>query len=99
MATRIALTIQDTMSFWNDELGSFLFDPNGYAPTNTFLYEVPDAWIANGTLTTEGFERIFQYLYGPGWLAGNGDGSKYQVLKREVAIVAPDDPRTFKPVS
>ncbi|MBS2030935.1 MAG: hypothetical protein JST54_23730 [Deltaproteobacteria bacterium] len=99
MAVRVAVTIQDTMAFWNDDLGAFLHDPNGYSPTNTFLYEVPDAWVANGTLTPDGFENVFKYLYGPAWRGGNGDGSQYVVLRKEAATVADDDPRTFKPIS
>lgn len=96
---RIELTHKDAMAFWNDALGAYLHDPNGYSPTNTFLYEVPDAWVAQGTLTPEGFERVFKYLYGPDWKAGNGDGSQYVVLSSVARVVGADDPRTFKPVT
>jgi len=95
MATRIELTHKDTMAFWNDDFGAFLHDPNGYSPTNTFLYEVPDAWVANGTLTPDGFERVHAHLYGATWKSGNGDGSQYVVLDSKAKVVAADDPRTF----
>jgi hypothetical protein len=46
MATRIEVTIKDTMAFWNDDLGTYHFDPKGYTPTITRVYEVPGEWVA-----------------------------------------------------
>jgi len=99
MATRIELTHTDTMAFWNDDVGAFLHNPDGYSPTSTFLYEVPDDWIAGGTLTPEGLERIHAHLYGPTWKNGNGDGSQYVVLKSTAKIISASDPRTFIPLA
>jgi hypothetical protein len=98
MATRIEVTHKDTMAFWNDDLGAFLHDPNGHASASTFLYEVPDAWVAGGTLTPDAFERIYAHLYGATWKSGNGDGSQYVVLESTAKVVGAGDPRTFVPI-
>ena len=66
----VPVTIKDTMAFWNDELGTHLFNPNGYTPTNTYVYAVPDAWVAAGALTTDGLENVCKHLYGATWRSG-----------------------------
>jgi len=99
MATRVELIIMDTMAFWDDYLGVHTFNPNGYTPTNTWVYEVPDEWIVNGQLTSDGQERIFEHLYGKTWRGANDDGSKYVVLECRSRVLPPNDPRPGKAVN
>jgi hypothetical protein len=99
MPIRIEVTIKDTMAFWNNALETHTFNPNGYCPTNTYVFEVPDAWIADGVLTAAGLERVFVHLYGPSWRVGNEDGSKYIVLESSSRVLAPDDTRAAKPIT
>ena len=81
MSARILITIQDTLGFWREELGTWTYDPKGHAPTNTYAAKVPDAWLSpDGTLSAEGEKRICAMLYGEHWQHGNDDGSKYFVL-------------------
>jgi len=98
MATRVEVTIKDTMAFWNDELGTHLFNPDGYTPTNTYVYAVPDAWVAAGTLTADGLENVCKYLYGATWRSGNDDGSMYIVLASSSRVLDASDPRDAKPI-
>jgi len=78
----LRLTITDTMGFWDDYLGDFVFDPANSKTFSTW-YRVPDDWLQDGVLVPERRERLFEYLYGTEWRLGNGDGSKYVVLKVE----------------
>jgi hypothetical protein len=93
MPTRVEIQIKDTMAFWREGIETFTYDPNGYAPTNTYVYSVPDAWIENGALSHEGLERVYQNLYGPNWRLGNGDGSQYVVLESRSRVLPADDTR------
>lgn len=98
MATRVEVTIVDTMAFWNDEVG-FLHDPNGRTQTSTYVFTVPETWVGvplvgPRQLTHDGFERVCAYVYGgPNWRSGNGDGSAYVVRKSNSRILPDDDPR------
>jgi hypothetical protein len=86
------------MAFWNDELGTHLFNPNGYTPTNTYVYAVPDAWIENATLSADGFEKVYAHLYGATWRSGNDDGSRYIVLDASARVLPATDTREAKPI-
>ena len=97
MGTRIVAKHKDAMAFWNDDLGTYLHDPSA-AHDVTFLYEVPDAWLADGAFTPDGLRCFHDHIYGPTWRAGNGDGSMYVPLSTQVEVVGADDPRSFKRV-
>lgn len=98
MTARIEVTIKDTMAFWDDYLSAYTFDPNGYAPTNTYVYLVPDDWLSGGTLEPDALERVYAHLYGATWRQGNGDGSRYQVLETRARVLPADDPREARPL-
>ncbi|MBL1178665.1 hypothetical protein [Pantanalinema sp. GBBB05] len=75
----LRLTITDTLGFWDDDLGDYLFDPAN-AKTITYWYRVPDVWLEKGVLGSERREILLEHLYGINWRLGNEDGSKYIVL-------------------
>lgn len=75
----LRLTLTDTLGFWDDYLGDYLFDPAN-AKTLTYWYRVPDAWLENGVLASEQREHLLEHLYGDNWRLGNEDGSKYIIL-------------------
>ncbi|BAY10044.1 hypothetical protein [Calothrix sp. NIES-2098] len=76
----LRLTITDTLSFWDDYLSGYIFDPEN-SKTFTNWYRIPDKWLENGTLVPERREQLLEHLYGSNWRLGNEDGSKYVVLK------------------
>lgn len=90
---RIEVTIKDTMAFWNDALEAYVYNPDGYAPTNSYVFSVPDDWMDRDSLTTAGLERVYAHLYGETWRSGNGDGSQYTVLDTQVRRLEADDAR------
>ncbi len=96
---RVEVTIKDTMGFWNEEVGTHVFNPHGYTPVNTYVYEVPDSWVQGGELTPEGLERVFATIYGPRWRIGNADGSAYIVLEHASRVLDSSDPRPAKTIS
>jgi hypothetical protein len=78
----LRLTITDTMSFWDNYLETYLFNPDiGKSFTN--WYRLPDEWIINGKLTPDKLESVFCHLYGATWRSGNGDGSQYMILETD----------------
>jgi len=96
MSIRVEVTIKDTMAFWNDHIESHVFNPNGYCPTNVWVYEVPDDWVSGSELNETGLEGVCAHLYGPTWRAGNDDGSKYVVLEATSRNVPEGDGRPAK---
>jgi hypothetical protein len=83
--TRVAVTITDTMSFWNNQVETYVFYRE-LASTRTVTYDVPASWVANGKLTDAAFERVLGHQYGADWRSGNSDGSRYMVLEASSAI-------------
>lgn len=75
----VRLTITDTLGFWDDYLGDYLFNPTN-SQTFTNWYRVPDEWLENGRLVPDRREHLLAHLYGANWRLGNEDGSKYVVL-------------------
>jgi hypothetical protein len=96
---KIEVVIKDTMSFWDSYLETYVLNPNAPSLTNTYVFDVPDAWVANGALTEAAIERVCAYLYGESWKLGNGDGSRYVVLEQSSRVLPADDARTAKPLS
>jgi len=86
METRIKLTIDDTLSFYNDFIGDYVFNDNNIQ-TNDYFLKVPLGWIENGQLNSNALGRFYNLLYGPNWRAGNGDGSRYLPLKATVIFL------------
>src|SRR5580765_4563565 len=86
----LKITITDTMSFWDDYLSSYVFNPEN-SKTFAGWYRVPDGWLNEGDLTPERRENVLEYMYGASWRSGNGDGSKYEVLKMEVSKLTDAD--------
>ena len=75
----LRLTITDTLSFWDDYLGDYLFNPAN-SKTFTLWYRLPDKWLEQGALVSDRREDLLAHLYGSNWRLGNDDGSKYVVL-------------------
>src|SRR5438132_8916560 len=96
MPIRVEVTIKDTMAFWQDELGTWVFDPDGRAPTRSYVYAVPEAWVGDGALTSDGVARVHAHLYGADWKNGNGDGSCYMVLDTKSRVLPAADLREGK---
>jgi hypothetical protein len=95
---KVEVTIKDTMSFWDNDIETFVLNPNAPAATNTYVFDVADALVANGALTEAGIEHVCAYLYGASWKLGNGDGSRYVVLEQRSRVLAADDARDAKPI-
>ncbi len=86
METRIKLTIDDTLSFYNDFIGDYVFNDNNIQ-TNDYFLRVPPVWLENGQLNSNALERFYDFLYGSNWRAGNGDGSRYLPLKAAITLL------------
>src|SRR5258708_3851031 len=78
----LKITITDTLSFWDDYLSDYIFNPEN-SKTFSGSYRVPDDWLHEGSLIPERREKVLEYMYGATWRSGNDDGSKYVVLKME----------------
>ena len=89
MQKRIKLTIEDTLSFYNDYVGDYVFNENNIKTLDYFI-KVPLDWIENGQLTAPALEKFYAFLYGETWRNGNDDGSRYLPLKATVQFVAED---------
>lgn len=72
--SRVILTIDDTLAFWDDTVEDFVFDPT-HAQRRSLV-----AQGISGTLTPGQLDALFRYWYGDQWQLGNDDGSKYVVL-------------------
>lgn len=86
----LKVTITDTMAFWDDFIGDYVFNPKG-AKTYTTWYRVPEDWLLEDALMSERRERLLEFMYGETWRSGNGDGSKYQVLNIEQHKLTDDE--------
>ena len=93
---KIRVTIKDSLGFWNESLGMHVPNP-GYTPTNTYVWEVPDAWVAGDQLAEGRLEDVFKHVYGDRWRLGNDDGSMYFVLESKVDVLPPGDATEAKP--
>ena len=78
----LRLTITDTLSFWDDFLENYTFNPEN-SRTFTTWYRLPDEWFGDNALVVDKREVLLQHLYGETWRAGNDDGSRYQILRAE----------------
>ena len=95
---KVEVTIKDTMSFWDNHIETFVSNPSSPAATNTYVFDVADAWVADGALTEAGIEHVCTYLYGETWKLGNGDGSRYVVLEQRSRVLGADDARDAKQI-
>ncbi|MCS7079575.1 MAG: hypothetical protein NZ585_05930 [Chloracidobacterium sp.] len=86
----LRVTINDTLGFWDDNLGTHVFNPN-FKQTFTVWYRVPENWVMEGTVGAERREAIFRHLYGDSWRLGNADGSKYFVLACDIHVLTPPE--------
>lgn len=89
MQKRIKLTIDDTLSFYNDYIGDYTFNENN-VQSNDYFIKVPLDWIENGQLTASTLEKFYGFLYGENWRSGNEDGSRYMPLKATVTFIGDD---------
>jgi hypothetical protein len=83
---RIKLTIDDTLAFYNDYIGDFIFNENN-VQTNDYFVKVPIEWLQNGQLTDNALQAFYDFLYGANWRMGNEDGSRYMPLKATVTFI------------
>ncbi len=86
MEKRIKLTIDDTLSFYNDYIGDYTFNENNIQ-INDYFIKVPLNWLENGQLTADALEKFYAFLYGETWRSGNDDGSRYLPLKAVVTFI------------
>ena len=59
--------------------------------TCVIFCRVPPDWLDGARLGEEKLEVIYESLYGPGWRAGNEDGSRYVVLDVDSRVLEPDE--------
>src|SRR5580693_6276991 len=78
----LRITFTDTMGFYDEFLGDYVSNPAN-SKTFTDWYRVPDDWLHEDALPPERREALLRHMYGESWRQGNGDGSKYVVLKME----------------
>ena len=79
MAKYLELTLIDTLSFWDDYIEDYTFNPEN---KKSFVawYRLPDDWVVDNKLKADKLEVILKQIYGEDWRQGNGDGSRYQIL-------------------
>jgi hypothetical protein len=87
---RVRLRITDTMGFWNDDLGTHMFDPDDSA-TKDWWFRLPGGWLEHGALPAEKLESIYAYIYGPTWRTGYDDGGRYVILSTDVHVLDGDE--------
>ena len=86
MEKRIKLTIDDTLAFYNDFVGDYVFNQNN-TQTNSYYLRVPLQSLENGQLNVNWLSKFYDYLYGVNWRVGNDDGSRYMPLKAVVEFI------------
>ena len=90
MTKYLELTLTDTLSFWDDYLEDYVFNPEN---KKNFIawYRLPDDWIVNNKLKADKLEGILKHIYGEHWRMGNGDGSRYQILNIKENILSNEE--------
>ncbi|MBS1793792.1 MAG: hypothetical protein JSS81_08055 [Acidobacteria bacterium] len=83
---KIKVTIRDTLAFYDDFVGDYVFNPDNSVVRDYSLDAAPE-WLTDGRLNETGKEAVLRYLYGDGWRSGNGDGSRYQILEFSSELV------------
>ncbi|ROO51672.1 hypothetical protein EDC02_6557 [Micromonospora sp. Llam0] len=77
MGVYFRLKITDTLGVRVE--GAHAFNPLA-GITRTFWYRLPTDWVVDGAVPRQRREMLVDRLYGPGWRAGNPDGSRYIIL-------------------
>lgn len=95
MTKYLELKLTDTLSFWDDYLENYIFNPDN---KKNFVawYRLPDDWVVDNKLKADKLETILKHIYGESWRLGNGDGSRYQVLDIKENILS-DEAGAQKP--
>lgn len=89
--TRIKVTIEDALGFFDNYLETHVFNRKN-TQTNRYFYKVPSAWLLDGQVPREVWERIYDHLYRGGWRpSGNADGSRYFIVKNEAHPMSSED--------
>jgi hypothetical protein len=76
----LRMTITDTLGFWDNYLETYVFNADR-GKTLTSWYRLPDDWTRDGALLPDRLEQLLRYRYGDAWRSGNGDGSRFVILK------------------
>lgn len=87
MTKYLQLTITDTLSFWDDYVEDYVFNPEN-KQVFTAWYKLPDDWLNANKLKEDRLEAVFKHLYGENWRLGNDDGSKFRVLGVEENLLS-----------
>ena len=87
MTKYLQLTTTETLSFWDDYIEDYVFNPENKLVTTSW-YKLPDDWLNAGKLKEDKLEAIFKNLYGENWRQGNDDGSKFRVLGVEENLLS-----------
>lgn len=90
MTTYLKLTLTDTLSFWDDYIENYTFNPDN---KKYFIawYRLPEDWVEDHQLKSDKLEVILKQIYGEKWRMGNGDGSRYQVLDLKEKILSQEE--------
>ena len=86
----LRMTITDTLGFWDDDVGSHVFNPSN-GMTFTSWFRVPDNWLSGGEISAERRETLLRHLYGDTWRSGNEDGSLSVVLASDLHVLTPEE--------
>ena len=87
MTKYLQLTTTDTLSFWDDYIEDYVFNPEKKLVTTSW-YKLPDDWLNAGKLKEDKLEAILKKFYGENWRERNEDGSKWQVLGLEEKLLS-----------
>ena len=83
----ICLTLEDALAFYRPAVEDYTFNPAATL-TNRWHYAIPADWLAaDGTLPPARLEVLLCHLYGPSWRQGNDDGSRYVVVRADIAVL------------
>ena len=80
----VQLTLKDAL----------MFPSGGISPATyacVIFLRVPPDWLAGQQLKPEGFEKVFEKMYGPTWRQGNSDGSRYHVMSQQARVLTPEE--------
>lgn len=87
METRVKLTIGDTLAFYDDYVGDYVFNESN-VKTYDYFFKVPSEFLTGEHLSENGIDRILEFLYGENWQAGNEDGSRFMILQTKSQLLS-----------
>ncbi|HQU85142.1 MAG TPA: hypothetical protein PKY59_18525 [Pyrinomonadaceae bacterium] len=87
MDKRVKLTINDTLAFYDDYVGDYVFNESN-VQTYDYFFKVPSEFLAGEHLNENSINLILKFLYGENWQSGNEDGSRFMILQTKSQLLS-----------